>query len=161
MYKLLTAILFLFINTATAQPLTPLLGTWTGTGKLFNMDATFTMTWETALNGKFIRLTFQNNFTQNGKQSTMNAEAMYKPLSDTTFIGTWFDSRGITFPLKATLTGNTLTTEWGSPETESGKTVYHIKSNSEMEVTDFVKRNGQYQQFGKATYQNTTHKGNN
>lgn len=150
---LLFILLLLFINTATAQQSADnLIGTWTGSGKLFGQDATFSMKWEKALGGKFIRLNFQNNFTQNGRKSTMDAEAMYKPLSDSSFEGTWFDSRGVVFPLKANFSNNTLTTEWGNEATEKGKTVYLIKSNSEIEVTDFVLRNGQLQQFGKTLY---------
>jgi hypothetical protein len=155
MYKLFLAftLLFLFNNAVTAQQsIDNLVGEWTGSGKLFGQDASFSMKWEKALGGKFIRLVFQNNFTQNGKKNTMDAEAMYKPVSDSSFEGSWFDSRGVVLPLKAVFSGSTLTAQWGSPETETGKTVYLVKSNNEIEVTDFVQRNGQWQQFGKAVY---------
>ncbi|MBK7872542.1 MAG: hypothetical protein IPJ74_18610 [Saprospiraceae bacterium] len=129
------------------------MGEWTGTGKLFGQEASFSMIWELTLNDQFIHLTFQNQLTANGKNNVMNAQAYYKPSSDNTFIGTWFDSRGMILPLNAIFKDNMLTTEWGSVETEKGKTTYEIKSKNVIEVKDYVFTNEQWQQFGYATYQ--------
>lgn len=150
----ITVIFFAVIQTALGQTKIQdnLSGEWTGLGKLFGGDASFTMKWEPALNGKFLRLVFQNNYTANGKNYVMDAEAFYKQVSDTSFTGTWFDSRGMVLPLRSVIRNNTFITEWGSAETERGKTEYELTDKNNLEARDFIWRNGQWQFFGQASY---------
>ena len=50
------------------------LGEWKGQGKLFGIDAEFTMKWEQVLGRKFVRLTFQNKMkASDGSERVMQA----------------------------------------------------------------------------------------
>ena len=40
--------------------------------------------------------------------------------------GTWIDSRGVIFPVTVTVTADALTSDWGNPSTERGRTVYRL-----------------------------------
>ena len=68
------------------------------------------------------------------------------------FVGTWFDSRGVVLPLRATADQTTLTTNWGTPDTEQGRTVYRPSAKSELVVSDSVLTDGEWHQFGRAKY---------
>lgn len=125
-------------------------GDWKGKGLLMGRDANFTMKWEQVLQNKYYKLVFENQFTD--KSFTMNAHGYYRFSNDSTFSGYWLDSRGVSFPLKGSFSKNTLTVFWGSKELEEGKSVYELVSPDSMNVTDFVIRNGDYQQFAEASY---------
>ena len=105
------------------------IGEWEGKGSLFGMEASFKMKWTNELEGKFVRLTFQNKFTdQNGIERIMDAHAYYDPsLSN----GTWFDTHGMMLPLQLNIEENVLIVLWGNAETRQGKTIYTIDSTGE------------------------------
>ncbi|MBO3700731.1 hypothetical protein [Roseivirga sp. E12] len=127
-------------------------GDWVGSGNLFGTPATFTMTWEKVLSDQFIHLQFSNSFKdQSGTTRSMESKAYYKLGADKNN-GHWFDSRGVMFGLDYSLQENELTVLWGDPETEEGKTFYRLVGSSQIEVKDYVKRNGTYSQFGEAVY---------
>lgn len=129
------------------------IGSWQGKGKLFGATAEFEMHWEWVLENKFVRLTFQNKMQRSDSMSVvLMAQAYYQPKSVENYSGTWFDSRGMVLPLKATAEDSALTTHWGTPETEQGKTVYRLTSKNNIEVTDFVLKNDAWQPFGNAVY---------
>lgn len=129
------------------------IGDWGGKGKLMNADAEFRMTWEWVLERNFVRLTFQNKMRgSDGTERMLKAQAFYKPQPSGDLTGTWFDSRGMVLPLKARVEHDTLTTLWGSPETEQGRTEYRKLNEGRIEVKDFVLKNGEWRQFGHAIY---------
>lgn len=131
-------------------------GIWAGKGTLMGADAEFTMIWERVLEGRFHRLTFQNKMHgPDGIARILKAQAFYKPEQAGQFSGMWFDSRGMVLPLKASIAGDTLTTHWGSPETEQGRTVYRLVGQNKFEVDDFVLRGDEWRRFGQATYERT------
>ena len=130
-----------------------LLGRWEGHGKLFGVDATFSMTWESVLEEKFVRLTFQNKMhSGDGAERIFKAQAFYRSIGAGQIEGTWFDSRGIVQPLRGNADDTTLTINWGTPETEEGRTIYRLKEGR-IEVEDFVLKGDKWQQFGSATYE--------
>jgi hypothetical protein len=131
-----------------------LIGAWNGKGKLFGAEAEFMMTWEWVLADKFAHLTFQNKIKRSsGEEQVFKARAFYKPEGEKQFQGTWFDSRGMVLPLQASAEDSALTTLWGSPETEQGRTVYRIIDRDTIEVNDFVlTKDGQWRNFGYAVY---------
>ncbi len=111
------------------------------------------MKWDWVLGQQFVRLRFENNMRgADGVERVLAAEAFYKPLPNGRFDGTWFDSRGVVLPLQGSIEEATLTTLWGTPETEQGKTVYRLLDGDQLEVTDFVLQNEQWNQFGHAIY---------
>ncbi len=135
---------------AKAQLPESFLGKWEGSGSLYNTEATFGMEWEKVLNNKFYRLDFMNAL--NNGAFSMVAHGYYQIEGDSV-TGYWLDSRGVSFPLSGTLDNLTLTIYWGTVDFEQGRTEYTLLNSDEMEVTDFVLRNGEYAQFGKAIYQ--------
>ena len=130
-----------------------LAGSWQGSGMLFGVPATFSMTWQWVLDGKFLHLTFENRIPREGAEDrVMAAQAFYRPTGDDGFEGTWFDSRGRVGPRVVIGKDFTLVTHWGSPDTERGKTEYRVVSKDSIEVVDFVFKNADWSQFGSAGY---------
>lgn len=124
---------------------------WTGSGTLMGAEAKFEMNWKSVLNGQFIQLDFKNQRGTGDSAIIFTARGMYK-LDGTTVKGTWFDVRGISFPLNGTVTSEELVINWGTPETEEGKTVYSLKEGGVV-VTDYILRDGNYIPFGNAVYE--------
>ena len=139
-----------------AQPsslLDRFIGSWSGKGKLMGADAEFIMAWEWILEDRFVRLTFQNKIrVSDGTNRILKAQAFYKPEQPGHFSGTWFDSRGMVLPLVAHTEHDTLTTHWGTPETEEGRTVYRLLDQNRIEVEDFVLKDDEWHRFGYAVY---------
>jgi len=132
-----------------------ILGSWYGTGTLFGQTATFTMNWENELNAKFVKLTFENRFTdKSGVERVMNADAYYHLRQSK---GHWFDSRGIMLPLSLDITENSMTVLWGNESSEKGKTIYSITDKEHLSVQDFVFKDGSYHPFGIADYRRLKH----
>ncbi|MEM7486090.1 MAG: hypothetical protein AAF348_12855 [Bacteroidota bacterium] len=128
--------------------------TWNGKGELLGSKASFKMQWEPILDGKFYQLTFQNQRDQS-KEFVFKAKGIYQLKENNRIVGTWFDSRGFSFPLKGTISENILTIFWGTPEIEEGKTVYHITKSNTILTNDFILRDGDLQKFGNAIYEPT------
>ena len=128
-------------------------GSWQGDGKTLGMNARLQMKWEPVLGGKFVRLSLRNEMTTPaGKKQIFEGHAYYQRdrASETVYEARWFDSRGLSFPIKARIEGESLVAEWGSPETEQGKSVYRLLEPNRMEVIDSVKqKDGAWKEFGK------------
>ncbi|MGK7397317.1 MAG: VOC family protein [Candidatus Cyclobacteriaceae bacterium M3_2C_046] len=129
-----------------------MVGTWEGKGNLQGTEASFQMSWEKALDGKFVRLSFVSKRKIDSTRNVLfKASAMYKPQGEN-WIGTWYDSRGMVLPLLAKITGLELVVVWGEEQSEKGRTIYRIISPNEMEVTDFVLVKDEYKKFAEAKY---------
>jgi len=150
-YTLLLFILAVCIETQAQErmALTDLVGTWQGTGQLFGQEAKYTMTWEEALDGQYIKLTFKNEIISNGQG--IKSEAYYRPSAEHEVIGKWFDNRGYFVEIEGKLSENALTSHWAN-EYEQGKTVYALINTDSVSVRDFVWKENEYQQFGEARY---------
>ncbi|MEP5610966.1 MAG: DUF6705 family protein [Cyclobacteriaceae bacterium] len=155
--KKILPILLLFIasSSLSAQSIVEALtsGTQKGKGTLMGAEAEFSMQWEWTLNDQFLKLTFANSRkSKEGTPIVFKANGFYKLLDDSRVVGNWFDSRGISFPLNGTITDTELTIIWGTPQTEQGKTVYQLTPDNQINVIDFFLADGQYRQFGEASY---------
>jgi hypothetical protein len=150
--KITLILFYLSINTSAQAQKTfaeRALGSWEGTGTLFGMEAQFSMKWERTLNGKFLKLTFQNRFKdQRGKEHVMDAHGYYNTVNGK---GQWLDSRGQILPLLLSMDKKTLKVFWGDDDTEQGKTIYMIVGKK-MAVEDYVMKDGLLSPFGKAEY---------
>ena len=125
-------------------------GSWSGEGKAMGMPATLRMTWDWVLGEKFLRLSLRNEMTAaNGQVQFFEGHAYYQP-SANKCEGTWFDSRGISFPIKCNVDGDSVTALWGSPEQEQGKSVYRLLADGNLEVVDSVKQpDGNWREFAR------------
>jgi hypothetical protein len=128
------------------------IGSWEGSGKLFGKPAKFQLIFTFALNDKFFHLEFRNEYSVDSRTYVMDAKAYYAVSQVDSLRGYWFDSRGVQQPVRAGLSPSTLTSLWGSPQTELGKTIYELTAVNELKVTDLVQRNGTYAVFGEAVY---------
>ncbi|NNF35793.1 MAG: hypothetical protein HKN68_16915 [Saprospiraceae bacterium] len=151
----LICFLFSISLTASAQNSpsfsTEAIGNWEGTGTLFNFQASFKMQWNQVLNDKFMKLVFENRFTDpSGIERIMSAHGYYDMEN---LKGQWFDSRGMILPLKLELEGKKMTVYWGDENTERGKTEYSIIEGNQIIVKDYVYRKDAYQTFGEAQYE--------
>lgn len=68
------------------------------------------------------------------------------------FAGMWSDTNGSEHPLQSTFSDGALTTLWGRPETEEGRTRYALDDEGGLSVTDWVKVDGAWRQFMHADY---------
>jgi hypothetical protein len=125
-------------------------GSWSGEGKTLEMPATLRMTWEWVLGEKFLRLNLKNEMkTASGQVQLFEGHAYYQP-SEAKCEGTWFDSRGTSFPIKCRIEGQSLTAMWGGPGQENGKSVYSFLAGGKLEVVDSVKqKDGSWKEFGR------------
>lgn len=128
-----------------------LAGDWQGTGEVRGMASVQQMSWQPVLDGSFLRLTFDNRMSAaDGKEWQFQAHGYYRIQDDGTITGTWFDSRGASFPLSGTVDdGSTMTIQWGTGDTERGRSSYRLAAG-ELEVTDEVlSREGDWRIFGR------------
>jgi len=128
-------------------------GSWQGEGKAFGMGARLQIKWEWVLEKKFLRLTLRNEMsTPNGQKQTFEGQAYYQSSAGDKSDAHWFDSRGVTFPIKAHVEGDALVALWGSPDKEEGKSTYRLIDDGTLEVVDTVKqKDGTWREFGRAT----------
>jgi len=138
------------------EPIDRFLGTWDGRGELFGTEAAFIMNWERVLEGRFVRLMFSNSMQgEQGVQPVLSAHAYYRQTGCDSYEADWYDTRGVRQPVVAMFENGTLTANWGTSDTEMGRTVYRLTGDNDMEVVDYVMRDGQYQIFGRARYART------
>ena len=156
-----TAIVALFFVLVFAVPalsqsdkfLNSLQGEWEGEGKAFGGTALMRIKWEWVLNNKFLRLSLRNEISAPDRpKQIFEGQAYYRANGVDKYAAHWFDSRGVSFPIKAQLDRHTLIASWGSPETEEGKSTYQLIDEATMEVVDSVKqKDGTFREFGRAT----------
>lgn len=128
-------------------------GEWEGEGKAFGGAARLRLKWEWVLDNKFLRLSLRNEMSgPDGAKQLFEGQAYYRSAGVDKYAAHWFDSRGTTFPIRATLDGNMMTSWWGSPETEEGKSTYQLIDDQTLEVVDSVKqKDGTFREFGRVT----------
>lgn len=141
-------------STAHSKPepfLKRLIGAWRGEGKAFGMDTRTELKWEEVLGSKFVRLTLRNEMrTAGGQTQTFEGHAYYQLNAAGAYEARWFDSRGISFPIKGEVEGDALTAFWGTPALEEGKSVYRLLAANRLEVVDSVKqKDGSWKEFGR------------
>ena len=79
----------------------------------------------------------------------------YRISADGKVDGVWADSNGNIHPLDGTWDGRRLRINWGTPETEQGRSEYHFDPKEGLTTTDWVLReNNQWHQFMTVTYPN-------
>ena len=105
-------------------------GSWRGSGTAFGRASEARLDVRPVLGGRFIELRY--------RAGAFEGRAFYRPAEDGRWQATWFDNRGTTFPIEAELVGRTLTANWGSPETERGRTVYRLAEDGRLHVSDYA-----------------------
>ena len=141
---------------ATAQPQTPaeqvppavaspatvmswIIGEWRGSGTMFGNPSEASLSVRPALGGRFIEFSY--------RAGRFEGRAFYGPTPGGGWRAQWFDNRGVTFPIVAREIERSLTSEWGSAETEHGQTLYRLAPDGRLHVTDAVRRDGVWREF--------------
>lgn len=127
-----------------------LAGEWQGEGEVLGMASVQKARWEPALGAAFFRFAFDNRMTAaDGKQSQFQAEAFYRVNKEGAVTGTWLDSRGVTQQIAGGLDeSGALVIQWGSEETERGRSTYRLVEDA-LEITDeVVGEDGNWRVFG-------------
>jgi len=127
---------------ATAQDATTLewlVGEWRGTGTMFGNPSEATLSVRPVLGGRFIELSY--------RAGGFEGRAMYQFVDGGMWRAQWFDNRGMTFPIRGYQIERSLRAEWGSAETEQGATLYHLRQDGSLRVTDNVRREGTWREF--------------
>ena len=122
-----------------ASTLDWLVGEWRGTGTMFGNPGEATLSVRPVLGGRFLEL----NYRAGG----FEGRALYHFVDGGRWRAQWFDNRGTTFAIEAFQIERSLRSEWGSVETEQGRTVYSLRADGRLEVTDSVRRDGAYRDF--------------
>ena len=127
--------------TATA-PLAWLVGRWQGTGSRMGSPTSATLEVRLALGGRFVELSYVS--------SGFEGRALYRPVEGARWRGEWFDIRGVHFGIDAEVAPNLLMANWGSAETERGRTGYRLGDDGRVEVVDTVAgRDGTQREFAR------------
>jgi hypothetical protein len=142
-FKGLVALLVLVAAPAAAQDasgLSWLTGSWRGGGTMFGRPSEATLEIRPVLGGRFVELSY--------RAGGFEGRAFYRPSGEGRWQATWFDNRGATFAIEAALAGRTLTADWGSAETEQGRTIYRRAEDGRLHVSDSVlSRDGSQRPF--------------
>lgn len=128
-----------------------LAGEWQGKGETLGMASVQQARWEPALGAAFFRFAFDNRMTAaDGRETRFRAEAFYRVDKDGTVTGTWLDSRGVTQQIAGGLDeSGALVIQWGSEETERGRSTYRLVEDA-LEITDeVVGEDGNWRVFGQ------------
>lgn len=137
---------------ATAQPQVPpaaaspvevmawIIGEWRGSGTMFGRPSEATLSVRPVLGDRFIEFSY--------RAGQFEGRAFYAPTPGGGWRAQWFDNRGVTFPIEAREIERALTSEWGSAETERGRTVYRLADDGRLHLTDSVRRpDGSWRDF--------------
>lgn len=131
-----------------------ILGAWSARGKAFGMPADITMNWEPGLQNKFLQLSYRMEMRDSsGRVQTFEGKAYYQPTGTPgQYQATWFDSAGEMHPVQATYDGQTLTANWGTPATKTGKTLYRFVDDNTLEIVDYIQaKDGSWKEFNRNT----------
>lgn len=129
-------------------------GDWKAQGKAFGMEAKFHMKWAWVLQNRFIQLSYKIEMRgKDGQPQIFEGTAFYKPAANGKYEGTWFDSQRSIHPIAATADSSALTSFWGKPETEQGKSIYRLLDENRIEVVDAVRaKDGSWREFSRNTF---------
>lgn len=105
-------------------------GRWQGPGTMFGNPSEAVLDVRPALGGRFLELSW--------RAGRFEGRAFYRPDGEGGWRATWFDNRGISFGIDAVAAERSLTADWGSAETERGRTVYRLLDDGRLEVVDTV-----------------------
>lgn len=117
-----------------------LAGSWRGPGATMGNADEAQLDVRPALGGRFLEFSY--------RAGRFEGRAFYRTDDGLVWSATWFDSRGVSFGIHAAAEGRMLTSDWGSAETERGRTTYRLADDGRLHVTDEVRRpDGSYREF--------------
>ena len=103
-------------------------GRWQGSGTMFGNPSEAVLEVSPTTTG----------FDLHYRAGRFEGRAVYRPLGGGRWQASWSDNRGVSFPIAAVADGQMLTSDWGSAETERGRTVYRLLEDGSLELVDTV-----------------------
>jgi hypothetical protein len=144
----LAGALLLSIPAAAAPAWPPLTGTWRGPYRLQDRPLELAHEWTPVLAGRFLELRHAVH-APGAPGPVFSAVALYHRPDSAGADGVWFDSGGQQRPVRLRGEAPAWTADWGTPETERGRTVYRMDGDSALVVVDSVlTRAGAWREFG-------------
>ncbi len=122
-----------------AEVMSWLVGDWRGSGTMFGNPSEATLSVRPVLGGRFLEFSY--------RAGRFEGRALYSLISGGRWRAQWFDNRGMTFPVVAHEIERTLTSNWGSADSEEGRTAYILAADGRLRITDSVRRDGSYREF--------------
>ncbi|MEO0997120.1 MAG: hypothetical protein AAFX58_06345 [Pseudomonadota bacterium] len=135
---------------AQDEAVTALLGDWAADCDAWGTPATCRLSWERGHHERLLTVRYRIESRQDGAE-IFSGSAVYR-LSPPDLTGYWSDSGGALHPLRAMWEDNTLTTRWGRPGTEEGRTEYARLAPGVLRVTDWALTDEGWRQFMQVTY---------
>jgi len=145
-------------STATEQSpsLAWLVGEWAGSGRLFGNASQVTLSVAAAPDGAATSLLYRaQTKAAPGRPAIMfEGKANYRTMAKGRVEGAWRDSSGSDYAIGGQIKGMTMTTLWGHPIREIGRSTYVRGADDTLTVTDAVMTTeGHWRIFASATYQ--------
>ena len=121
---------------------------------LRGMQATCSSIWSQGLHPTHFKQHYQIRAPETGARF-FEGIGTYRIAADGSVDGVWADSNGNIHPLDGTWDGRHLRINWGTPETEQGRSEYHFDPYEGLRTTDWVLgEDNQWHQFMTVTYPN-------
>ena len=117
-------------------------GRWRGPGATMGNADEAVLEVRSALGGTFTEFSY--------RAGRFEGRAFYRRVEAGRWTAIWFDNRGVSFGIEASADGQSLTSDWGSDETERGRTVYSLAADGRLSVYDMVRgRDGSWRAFAR------------
>lgn len=138
---------------AATSCLSALDGHWRGAGSIMNRNVIMEQRWAPALGGNFRELTMRHLSAKDSATVQFEGRGLYTGAKSgpNAIAGMWFDARGMMLPVAGQCEGKVFISDWGSADTEQGRTVYTLVSPTSLQVIDSVQlRDGTRREFGRS-----------
>lgn len=148
--------LLLLTAASAAQPMAGLdwlRGTWSGAGAVHGAPSRATLAVAPVLGDRFVQLDYAFE-TSGARAFRFEGRALYRPEGEGRWSGQWYDSAGMTRPIRATAEPGMLAAEWGDDASERGRTLYRRIAADRIETIDSVRgADGAWREFARHSYQ--------
>ena len=129
-------------------------GTWQSNGPAFGQTAHSTMQWQPTLDGRYFRVNYDIAFgAEDAPTSSFTGVGYYRMDSDAeTINGFWADNTGDLHPIEASVSADRILSTWGEQGKKLGQTEYRVLDGGDVEVTDWIWRDGEFRQFNQNSF---------
>jgi hypothetical protein len=129
-----------------------MVGDWSGNGKHFGRDSAVTLTVKTAAGGAAYSLDYSVIVSAAGDNPEMRfaAHGFYQRAKGREWHGRWTDNFGNLHDLSGVIEGQKMTTLWGSPATEIGRSSYALIDGKLRIIDTSLNKDGVFDEFGQS-----------
>jgi hypothetical protein len=129
-----------------------MVGDWSGNGKHFGRDSVVTMSVKTVAGGAAYSMDYSVIVSAGGNQPEMRfaAHGVYQRAKGRKWHGRWIDNFGNLHDLFGAIDGQKMTTLWGSPSTEIGRSTYALVDGQLRVIDTSLNKDGIFSEFGQS-----------